>query len=245
MRREVFDVMGTTVSLAHRGAPTVLPIVAAVFDRCDARFSLYRPQSELSRLARGELTLPQASIDLREVYASATTWRDSTGGNFTPHRPDGVIDLNGIVKALAMQQSDGALRAVGETDWCLNVGGDVLCSGSQDDGAAWSVGIIDPFDRARLLCAITLPENRAAVATSGSAERGDHIWRSSALEKSFVQASVVAADIVTADVLATAIIAGGRPMLDWVTQNWEVDVLAVATDKTILASPGIRSALAA
>ena len=44
----------------------------------------------------------------------------------------------------------------------------------------------------------------AAVATSGTAERGDHIWGGTLL-----QATVVAADIVTADIWATAIVAGG------------------------------------
>jgi thiamine biosynthesis lipoprotein len=57
--------------------------------------------------------------------------------------------------------------------------------------------------------------------------------------------SVAAQDIVTADVLATAIVAGGRPTLDAVTARWDVDVLAVADDGGLLATPGFRAPRAA
>jgi thiamine biosynthesis lipoprotein len=61
----------------------------------------------------------------------------------------------------------------------------------------------------------------------------------------FAQVSVAAADIITADVLATAIVAGGRATLDSVTARWDVDVLAVAHDGALLATPGFRAPSAA
>jgi thiamine biosynthesis lipoprotein len=80
-----------------------------------------------------------------------------------------------------------------------------------------------------------------SLATSGSAERGDHIWTAGTGRADFVQVSVAAADIVTADVLATAIVAGGRPMLDRATDNWDVEVLAILADGGLLGSPGFRA----
>jgi hypothetical protein len=50
-----------------------------------------------------------------------------------------------------------------------------------------------------------------ALATSGTAERVDHIWRLPGGQDGFVQVSVAAADIVTADVLAAAIVGAGHP----------------------------------
>ena len=91
----------------------------------------------------------------------------------------------------------------------------------------------------------------AALATSGTAERGNHIWRAGADRArggraglgplDFRQVSVAAADILTADVLATAVVAGGRRMLDWATDSWDVEVLAVLGSGELLATPGFRA----
>ena len=241
--------MGTVVSVRLPLATdaAALPLIdrlGVIFTNYDRRFSLYRPESELSAVANGTLTLPQASVELRDAYAEALLWRQHTDGAFTPHRPDGTIDLNGLIKATAMQQSGDALTAAGITDWCLNVGGDVSVSGSQQLGSAWTIGIVDPADRTTLLCSIVQLGTRTAVATSGSAERGDHIWRSPGqTDRPFAQVTVIANNIVTADVLATAIVAGGAAMLERTTDRWPVDVLTVASDGTLCATPGFRAAL--
>ena len=82
-KRSVFDVMGTTVSLVYTPAQTELgdeapDAVQYVFQSFDERYSLYRPESELSRVASGELSLLNASVELREIYAQSLGWRDST-----------------------------------------------------------------------------------------------------------------------------------------------------------------------
>src|SRR6478752_5699172 len=135
--------------------------------------SLYRPDSEASRLARGELTLRTASAQMRERYAEAHEWRLRTEGAFTPERPDGVLDLSGIIKGHAIREAGTSLLALGRRDWCLNAGG-------------------------------------------------------------VVQVTVAAGDIVTADVLATAIVAGGTRMLDRAADNWDVAVLAIRADGSML-----------
>ena len=239
--------MGTVVSLTlpdGRGTAEAIEAVIQCFVGFDERYSLYRPDSELSRVARGELALTASSEELRSSYAASLRWRDETGGAFTPHRPDGTVDLNGTVKALAMQAAADELFRAGFLDWCLNAGGDVLSSGYQPDGEAWRVGVVDPADRSALLFAISLNGTRHAVATSGSAERGDHIWSATAIDRTYLQATVVADDIETADVLATAIIAGGPITLATIVGRWSVDVLTVARDGTMAATPGLSTALA-
>jgi len=237
MTRATFETMGTVVSLDGAGSPARLDAVRAVFDAADRRFSLYRPDSELRRVADGSLELLDASAELREVYATALGWRGETGGAFTPHRPDGTVDLNGIVKAWAMAEAG---RALGGGDWCLNVGGDVLVSGAAGSGAPWVVGIVDPADRTGLLTALPLVGARCAAATSGSAERGDHIWTRGREAAEFVQVTVLADDIVTADVLATAIVSGGSATLNDLTARFDIDVLTVARSGELRATPGIR-----
>jgi len=237
MTRATFETMGTVVSLDGVGSPALLDAVRAVFDAAARRFSLYRPDSELRRIADGSLELLDASAELREVYATALGWRGETGGAFTPHRPDGTVDLNGIVKAWAMAEAG---RALGDGDWCLNVGGDVLVIGEAGPGAPWVVGIVDPADRAALLTGLPLVGGRRAAATSGSAERGDHIWTRGREAAEFVQVTVLADDIVTADVLATAIVSGGSATLNDLTARFDVDVLTVARSGELRATPGIR-----
>ena len=241
-QRHVFGTMGTVASLTYDGANAFDPgDVETTFASYDARYSLYRRDSELSRIASGELTLPDSSAELRETYATALVWRDSTNGEFSPHRPDGVIDLSGVVKALAMEQAALGLVRQGVTDWCLNVGGDVLVSGLDPDSHPWSVGIVDPFDRQSLLTAGSIRDPRRACATSGSAERGDHIWTIGAAPVVFVQATVIADDIVTADVLATAIIAGGPVALDQICATWDVDVLTIDRSGELRMTPQFTS----
>jgi len=236
-----FETMGTVVSLEWAGEPSRVTDVRRIFEAADRRFSLHRPDSELSRVADGSLELLDASSELREVYATALGWRGETGGAFTPHRPDGALDLNGIVKAWAMAEAG---RALGDGDWCLNVGGDVLVSGQTETGAPWVVGIVDPGDRAKLLTAVPIMGARRAAATSGSAERGDHIWTRGRDGAEFAQVTVVADDIVTADVLATAIVSGGALSLDDLTGRFDVDVLTVDRNGELRATPGMRELVA-
>ncbi|MBT2533723.1 FAD:protein FMN transferase [Arthrobacter sp. ISL-48] len=248
--------MGTVMSLTFPSGPAAeghpsddeIAAAAAVVERLfldlDQTFSLYRPDSEASRLARGELALRNVSAGMRERYEEALDWRHRTEGAFTPERSDGVLDLSGLIKGHAIREAGTSLLALGRHDWCLNGGGDVLVTGSPKHGIdePWQAGIVDPEDRGTLVAAYPLGAGRkhAALATSGSAERGDHIWGQPGAARAFIQVSVAAADIVTADVLATAIVAGGAPMLDRATDCWDISVLAVAADGQLLATPGFR-----
>lgn len=243
--RHVIETMGTVASIeVPESFASAIPTVVATFEEIESRFSLYRPHSELSRIARGEIALVDASEPIIATYVRALAWRGRTGGAFTPHRPDGVIDLDGIVKAEAIEAAGVILNSVGCTDWSINVGGDILVRTLRENTTP--IGIVDPHDRLSLLCAVVLRGTRRAVATSGSAERGDHVWLGSRVDPAeFVQVTVVADNIVIADVLATAIVAGGRRTLDQVTDDWDVDVLAVDHAGVLVATPGFRSVLAA
>ncbi|MFF2246706.1 FAD:protein FMN transferase [Arthrobacter sp. NPDC058130] len=235
---------GPRTPVGDRELDAAADAVERVFAHFDETFSLYRPDSEASRLARGELSLRDSSAGMRDRYADAVGWRLMTEGAFSPERPDGVLDLSGIIKGYAIGQAGEALRSRGITDWCLNAGGDVLVMGSPvpGSGASWAAGVVDPQDRSVLFSAFQLGGSGTlhALATSGSAERGDHIWTAGSRRAEFVQVSVAAADILTADVLATAIVAGGTAMLDRATDGWEIDVLAVRRGGELLATPGFR-----
>lgn len=240
-----FETMGTVVSLRGADASAAAE-VRRVFAGYDHRYSLYDPSSVLARIARGDVRLTDAPQEVRDTYALALEWRDRTGGAFTPHRPDGIVDLSGVVKALAIRDA-GALLDAAAPDWLITAGGDVLARGrlrSAGPGAEpepWSVGIVDPSRRDTVVGIVRLDGGRRAVATSGTAERGEHIWRRTT--PTFVQATVIADDILTADVLATAVVAGDADDLRRLTADGSVDVVAFAVDGQVWATPGAERVL--
>jgi len=70
--RRVEPVMGTVVSIEVR--PPLVPesVLDDLFEQLrdvEARFSTYRPDSEISRLGRGELREADCSLDVRHVLA--------------------------------------------------------------------------------------------------------------------------------------------------------------------------------
>lgn len=253
MSVHTFATMGTVVSIRVPDADTsstdrdsaltsAIECATERFDALDRRFSLYRDDSEATAITRGELALTEASPEMRAAYAESLEWRNRTNYTFTPHRPDGVLDLSGTIKAVGIAQAADALGDAGFGTFLINAGGDILASGTPTDG--WRVGVADPESRENLITAITLNETYRAMATSGTAERGEHIWRRPDTDTSFRQVTVLASDIMTADVLATTIIAGGHDSLDHATTNFDVAVLVVKADGSLLANEKFQELMA-
>ena len=252
MSAHTFVTMGTVVSirLAHTvlddsRALDAVAAAANVFEDFNARFSLYLDQSELSRISRGELALADSSTEMREAYSRAIDWRSRTNGDFTPHRPDGVIDLNGTIKAEAIDAAARSLREHGFQDFSLNCGGDVLVSGKPEAGS-WVTGVVDPGPNNTLLSAIQHTDEWCAIATSSITERGEHIWSrpENATDAIFTQVSVVANNIISADVWATAIMAGGQRALDLAVVTDKLAVLAVKRDGELAGNAHFRALVA-
>lgn len=210
MSLDVWEVMGTVVSLRipdrfEECRSAAVSDVRGVLDMFDSMYSLYRDESPMSRLARGDVTLAGLEPSIRDTYARAIEWRNRTSGAFTPHRPDGVIDLSGIVKADAIAAGAAVLHANGVTEFSLNVGGDIVVSGDVD----WPTAIGHPTNPAEIIAGVALTSEWSAIATSGTHDRGEHIWRANHTGVPIVSATVISNDIVTSDVWATAIVSGG------------------------------------
>jgi thiamine biosynthesis lipoprotein len=81
------------------------------------------------------------------------------------------------------------------------------------------------------------------MATSGSAERGHHIWNPKAAGKEpaheFVQVSVIARDLVEADVWATAAFAEGERAIARLNKIESVEALFVFPDGRVAATDGL------
>ena len=208
------------------------------FDRI---FSPYRPDSDISRIRGGDLTVRDADPAVREVLDFAEIARRITGGTFDV-RGGGTLDPSGIVKGWAASRAFAALSTLG-VDHYLNAGGDVQLQSLSAD-RPWRIGIEHPDDPQGLLTVVELATG--AVATSGGTHRGAHIWDPStgAPATGIAQATVVGPSLVWADILATAVVAGGLERLD--RSQWPPghELLLVTDQGRLLGTSGFRGLLA-
>lgn len=180
------------------------------FQDVDARFSPYRPDSEVSALNRGELRQKPVSAELAEVLSLAELTRHETMGYFDIRRPDGRVDPSGLVKGWAIRNAARRIEAFGYRNYCVEAGGDLQCSGHNEKGERWRVGIRNPFVADQIV-KVLVPGN-AGVATSGAYVRGRHIYdprSGNPASEQIASMTVVGPDIYEADRFATAAFAMG------------------------------------
>ncbi len=227
-------VMGTVVSLDLRGDAPQAAVDAALasLHEADARFSTYRPDSEISRLDRGELLPSDASPDVRHVLERCLALRDETGGAFDV-RAAGRLDPSAFVKGWAAQRAADMLTTSGATDFCLNAGGDVITRGS-----GWRVGIQHPLDRDAIAARVRADD--LAIATSGAYERGAHIVdpRTGAAAGGVLSVTVTGPDLGAADAYSTAAFAMGANGPAWTLRLDGYEAMTIMVDGTVLCTPG-------
>jgi thiamine biosynthesis lipoprotein len=215
------SVMGTIVTIdvytpageASDDIRRQLGAARGILQQADAVFSTWKPESPLSRLRRGEITVAQAPAEVREVLANCACARELSGGWFDPWAMPGGVDPTGYVKGWAAQRAADALRASEATGAIVNAAGDIASFGALAPGTPFRVGIADPAARRRLAAVVCLT---GAIATSGTYERGAHLIdpRSGQPSAAVASASVTGPDLGLADALATAIAVAGVPALD-------------------------------
>lgn len=239
-RAWVRQVMGLPVSIHLRGdsARSVLADarVEATYDllrAIDVLFSPYRPDSQVSRVDRGELTVGQAHPLVAEVVGLCRTARVLTGGAFDAWRPDRGrtrFDPTGLVKGWAVQRAAEHLAAGLDCDVTVNAGGDIAVQpGSRPQ--PWRIGIEDPRDPRQVLA--VLPVAAGGVATSGTAHRGRHLVdprTGLAPGGDVLSVTVVGPSLLWADVLATAAFVRGPDGLALVEDLAGYEALVVGPD---------------
>ncbi|MDO5528129.1 MAG: FAD:protein FMN transferase [Paracoccus sp. (in: a-proteobacteria)] len=130
-----------------------------------------------------------------------------------------TFDPCGIAKGHALDRVAALLRAEGQGDFLIDLGGDLRAEGARPDGASWRIGIEDPRPGADALAAVIVPAG-LAVATSGVRAQGydlggrrySHIIDpalGAPVESRLLSATVAHADGPLADGWATALMAAG------------------------------------
>ncbi len=244
LSRYVAHTMGMPISLALRGRHTddaaanaAWAAVMAELDAVDRTFSTYRPDSVVCRLGRGEISLEDCPAEVAEVLQLGALAEEASYGAFRVRLPgpDGteVLDPSGVVKGWAVERAAGHLRALPDTDFSLSAGGDLLCRTLDPAAEPWKIGVEDPRDPSRLLAVV--PVLNGAVATSGTAHRGEHLvdGRSGLPPEQVASVTVVAESLTWADIDATAAYALGPDAARWLRQERDRTGLVVWHDGSV------------
>ena len=224
-RAWVEQIMGMPISIHLRGEevdrPEAQEAVADAFRdlrEMDSIFSTYRPDSDLMRLRREEVRVSQCSPLVEEALRIGQEAEVLTRGAFTTLLPTGDGDLafdpTGLVKGWAVDRASVPLLALERISFCINAGGDILIGThpamptAGAEAIVWRVGVEDPLDRQRVASTLTLA--RGAVATSGTAARGAHLYdpQSRELVGRPGSVTVTGPTLLWADIWATALFVG-------------------------------------
>jgi thiamine biosynthesis lipoprotein len=234
------DVMGTIVTIDVYTTAEVtghelgvlrgqLAHACAVLHHADEVFSTWQPNSPVSRLRRGEISLAQAPPEVAEVLQGCAAARELTNGWFDPWAMPGGVDPTGYVKGWAAQNALAAFSGENVRGAIVNAAGDIASIGGMGHGKPFRIGIADPVAPRRLAEIIELT---GAIATSGTYERGDHLIdpRSGRAASLAASASVTGPDLGLADALATALAVAGEPGLALIEPLDGYEALVISID---------------
>jgi len=213
--------MGTIVTIdvyVDAGAPVerLVPRLGrarSALHSADEVFSTWKPDSPMSRLRRGEVTVDQLPPEVAGVLDQCRAARALTDGWFDPWALPGGVDPTGYVKGWAAERALDAFRAPDVAAAVVNAAGDIASFGGRASDVPFRFAIVDPFDRTRHACVV---EHTGAVATSGTYERGPHLFdpRSRRATSAVASATVTGPELGLADALATALAVGGSQVLE-------------------------------
>lgn len=245
-------VMGTMITFdvrtpaAAEGKPPAPEGVAAAVEAAvgwlhwvDTTFSTYQHGSEVNRFDRGELAAADCCAELRHILALCHELNRATGGFFdawaTPR-----FDPSGVVKGWSIEQASSILVAAGFPDHAIDGGGDIRLRGTPGPGTAWEVGVRHPRRREAYSAALSLGE--AAVATSGTYERGAHVINpfTGRPATELASVTVVGPELTTADGYATAALAMGADAPGWLADLDGYEAQVVSEQGRGWSTPGFK-----
>jgi thiamine biosynthesis lipoprotein len=221
--RHAEPVMGTVASfVVHPGplspaqAAGGIALACRLLQEADRVFSLWAEDSPMARLRRGQTSLGAlpgpVAAEIGQVLAWCEAARHGSGGWFDPWAMPGGVDPTGLVKGWAVERAVRSLAEAGCAAVLVNAGGDVMATGCPPGQDCWRVGIRHPW-RSDALSAVVRAD--AAVATSGSYERGLHLTdpHTRLPVHRTASASVTGPSLALADAYATGLAVAGEPGL--------------------------------
>jgi thiamine biosynthesis lipoprotein len=240
--RRVEHVMGMPVIVDVRDDEVGDDAIDEVFGwlrLVDERFSTFKPESEISRIDRGELSPEDAHEDVRLVLERCEELRVETGGYFDVRAGETRrLDPSGLVKGWSVDRAAAVLERAGATSYSVNAGGDIRLRGGALPERSWRVGIQHPLDRSAIAAVIEARD--LAIATSGAYERGDHVTdpHTQRPSRGVLSVTVTGPDLATADAYATCAFAMGARGARWTAGLADYEAMTILADGRVLSTRG-------
>lgn len=239
--RRVEEHMGMPISIDIPNTRSA-KLFDELFELCrdtDERFSPYKTTSELQKLWRGQIKERDASDDMKFVMAECERYEQMTDRYFSA-RFAGTFNPTGYVKAWAIQRMVNYLEEQHIETYLINAGGDIVAH--SDGSHNWNIAVADPLDANKLIAKLTV--DNLAVATSGSYERGTHIYdpHTKLPVDSLASVTIFGPDITTADVLATAVFAMGEQAIDFMKKQKKYQAIIIDKAGQLLTTTKMQTA---
>jgi len=214
------EVWGTVVFIDVTSEIDIEPAIAKVkqyVHEVDQLFSTYKESSVISQLRRGEIEIGQCPPEVIEVWNLCALVKELTEGAFDPWAINGGFDPSGLVKGWAADQCAEILLAAGANHVQVNAAGDLALRGGFTPEQPWSIGVVNPDNRLEVLQTFEIIDG--AIATSGTYERGAHIYdpHTGMIAIGAKSATVIGPNGAIVDALATALMVSGRDGGVWFT----------------------------
>lgn len=215
--------------------------VEAVFDylrEVDQKFSTYKDSSEIEKINRDEIKKGDYSKEMKHILKLAEQTKKETDG-FFDIKKEGKLDPSGIVKGYAIFEGANILRKKGYKNFYLEIAGDVEIAGLKE-GKKWRVGIQNPFNPQEIVKVIYLTD--CGVATSGTYQRGEHIYNPKTGKNATEIASitVVGPNVYEADRFCTAAFAMGKKGIEFLEKLPGFEAYMVTKDKKAVLTSGFE-----
>ena len=227
--------MGTTASIhvnddvSNDEFADVVRLAHTELHRLEEMFSVFRTDSEISRINAGTMHHLDASPEVIEVLDHCAWLEQASQGAFSIRRSrtSSSINPSGFVKGWAGERVSNVLRGHGLQHFYVGIGGDYALVGGMTNEQPWRIGIVDPRDASQLVG--TVDAVTGAIATSGTAERGKHIWdaRTETVAEAFLSVTVVGPQLMWADAYATTVFVMGEAGVEWMKQFPHYNVMPI------------------
>ncbi|OGC21359.1 hypothetical protein A2291_07670 [candidate division WOR-1 bacterium RIFOXYB2_FULL_42_35] len=229
--------MNTPVIVRVEGPDAIIAIDE--IRRLDNLFNKFSPDSEITKLNRGEKI--NLSEDTVQCLKLAEEMKRLTNGAFDVGLGAGTglrLDLGGIAKGYAVEKARHLLLKSGAKSGIIDMRSSIAVFGRR----SWKIGIQHPREKDKLLGIVELQEGQA-LSTSGDYERGQHIVdpRTHKSARKCQSVTLVGTNAAQLDALSTAVfVLGSVKGLQLLEGLVEVEGLVVDAEGKISRTRGFK-----
>lgn len=220
----------------------ILEEIFSYFVGIDERFSTYKKTSEITLYNEGKIANEDLSDEMKEVLLLSEKTKIETKGFFDVMH-DGKIDPSGLVKGWAIYKAGELLRKKGFKNFYVEIAGDIEVAGRNNEGKKWAIGIRNPFNKSENIKVVYLSDR--GIATSGTYERGNHIYnpKDNKLANEIASLTVIGPNIYEADRFATAAFAMGVEGINFIESLSGFEAYMIGHDKIATMTSNFESYL--